>query len=275
MFTSEVSSTQGTREGIRESRERAERCPSVLNTLYRPVSLIGQFGVSLLGSAQMIGLFLSRCCKAPSQVGSICPSSKYLVNVIVMHALPADKNKDERGRHILEVGPGTGPITEKIVEKLELNDRLDLVEFDPTFAELLIKRYQNDTRIHVHTGCFIEWAKKRQTNKAAARYDVVISGLPLNIFSVKQAKESLDALKAVTSLEGSITYFEYPEIAKIKKLFLLMICAKDAYKKAEQIENAKKNFCIGFKCSTERVCMNPPPARVVHIQLQRSLFVRS
>ena len=45
---------------------------------------------------------------------------------------------------VLEIGPGTGPVTEKIVPLLRSGDHFDLVELNESFVRILNDRFQND-----------------------------------------------------------------------------------------------------------------------------------
>ena len=71
--------------------------------------------------------------------GSILPSSGYLATAL---AKPV-KNRaegDKGPRKILEVGPGSGAVTEKILAALGPEDHLDLVEINEAFVTLLRRR---------------------------------------------------------------------------------------------------------------------------------------
>ena len=46
---------------------------------------------------------------------------------------------------MIELGPGTGPITEALVEHGVNPSRLVLVEFNPTFCQLLRQRFPEAT----------------------------------------------------------------------------------------------------------------------------------
>src|SRR5688572_28298204 len=81
--------------------------------------------------------FLQQSFKHKSAVGAVWPSSKALCRAM---AEPVFRN-DERPLRILEVGAGTGPVTNELVARLETGDSLDCVELNPEFCVTLRKRF--------------------------------------------------------------------------------------------------------------------------------------
>ena len=59
-------------------------------------------------------------------------------------ALTRFVGETERTHGILEVGPGTGSVTQYIVEAMGPNDRLDLVEINSSFVGHLRERFERD-----------------------------------------------------------------------------------------------------------------------------------
>ncbi len=84
---------------------------------------------------------------------------------------------------ILEVGPGTGAVTRRIIAGMGKADSLDLVELNETFVRQLQDRFRHDPAFQAVADrarvlhCPIEQLPHEQT------YDVIVSGLPLNNFS--------------------------------------------------------------------------------------------
>jgi phosphatidylethanolamine/phosphatidyl-N-methylethanolamine N-methyltransferase len=79
--------------------------------------------------------FIKSWLENPLLAGAVSPSSRFLARVMA-HAV------DPRGHApIVELGPGTGPVTEALIEKGVDPARLVLVEYDAGFCELLAKRF--------------------------------------------------------------------------------------------------------------------------------------
>lgn len=71
----------------------------------------------------------------PRRTGAIAPSGPALARAM---ARPVDPR---RPGLVVELGPGTGPVTAALLERGVDEDRLVLVEFDPEFCRLLRERF--------------------------------------------------------------------------------------------------------------------------------------
>ena len=71
----------------------------------------------------------------PLSTGAVMPSSKALARTMARYVNPAATGP------VIELGPGTGPVTEAMVERGVDPARLILVEFNPDFCRLLRTRY--------------------------------------------------------------------------------------------------------------------------------------
>src|SRR5262245_14480028 len=71
--------------------------------------------------------------------GSILPSSRFL-----SRALVSEMRKARGPARILEVGPGTGPVTAEILRQLRPGDRFDVVEINPRFVAFLEGRFTRE-----------------------------------------------------------------------------------------------------------------------------------
>ena len=90
--------------------------------------------------------------------GAVLPSGRFLAAALTRFigngagnaAAPGDvpagarefDSEQQRGRMMLEVGPGTGAVTRRIVAGMRPDDRLDLVELNDTFVERLERRFK-------------------------------------------------------------------------------------------------------------------------------------
>jgi phosphatidylethanolamine/phosphatidyl-N-methylethanolamine N-methyltransferase len=85
--------------------------------------------------------FLRSWAGKPLQIGSVTPSSRTL-----SRAIAANVDLTSTGP-VIEIGPGTGPITEALVEHGIAESRLVLVEYDGEFCALLRRRFPQATVI--------------------------------------------------------------------------------------------------------------------------------
>jgi phosphatidylethanolamine/phosphatidyl-N-methylethanolamine N-methyltransferase len=83
--------------------------------------------------------FIRSWLEKPLSIGAVSPSGKALAR---MMAAPVDP--DVPGR-VLELGPGTGPVTEALLARGVDEERLILIEYDPGFVSLLRTRFPRAT----------------------------------------------------------------------------------------------------------------------------------
>ena len=92
------------------------------------------------GGAHRFGLadsarFLKSLIAAPRLTGAVAPSGRALARAMAAAAGPPPHGL------IVELGPGTGPVTRSLIEAGVARERLVLVEYDPGFCQLLRRRF--------------------------------------------------------------------------------------------------------------------------------------
>src|SRR5882724_111397 len=79
--------------------------------------------------------FIRSWIEKPLAIGAVTPSGRALARTMAGYVDPAVDGP------VVELGPGTGPVTEALVAQGIDPARLVLVEFNPTFCRLLRARY--------------------------------------------------------------------------------------------------------------------------------------
>jgi len=113
--------------------------------------------------------FIRSWIERPLTVGAVTPSGKVLARAMARYVDP-----DSDGP-VVELGPGTGPVTEALVQAGVAPSRLVLVEFNPTFCRLLRSRYPDATLVQGDAYSLRRLLETLLLQPAAA----VVSGLPL------------------------------------------------------------------------------------------------
>lgn len=113
--------------------------------------------------------FLRGLIARPKGVGAIAPSSPALARAIAHEIDPALPGP------VLELGPGTGVVTEALIERGVAPSRITAIEYDPDFAVRVSERCPGVTVIRGDAFNLNETLG--HTNSAP--YAAVISGLPL------------------------------------------------------------------------------------------------
>ena len=105
----------------------------------------------------------------PIRTGAVMPSSKALARAMARAVDPQAPGP------VIELGPGTGPVTAALVERGVDPSRLVLVEFNPDFCRLLRTRYPTATVIQGDAYRLRRLVETTLKEPAAA----IVSGLPL------------------------------------------------------------------------------------------------
>jgi phosphatidylethanolamine/phosphatidyl-N-methylethanolamine N-methyltransferase len=113
--------------------------------------------------------FIRTWMEKPISTGAVMPSSRVLARAMARYVDPKSVGP------VIELGPGTGPVTEALVQHGIDPARLILVEFNPDFCRLLRTRYPAATVVQGDAYRLRRLLAKQVDQPAAA----VVSGLPL------------------------------------------------------------------------------------------------
>src|SRR5215470_2802915 len=113
--------------------------------------------------------FIRTWIEKPLAIGAVTPSSRALARTMAGYVDP------KLSGPVIELGPGTGPVTDALVAQGVDPSRLVLIEFDPTFCRLLRKRYPEATVVQGDAYGLRVLLNVVMRQPAAA----VVSGLPL------------------------------------------------------------------------------------------------
>ena len=157
--------------------------------------------------------FIKQFWKDKKMIGSMVPSSKYLAAKMLDH-IPFKNTK-----LIIELGPGTGIFTEKIIQKLDVTTQLIVLELNSEF-------YQELKAKICHTNVHIKEASADKIGEIMLelgfeKADIIISSLPLANFSAKLRNSILEVVKESLNENGSFIQFQYSLNAykNLKQLF--------------------------------------------------------
>jgi len=110
--------------------------------------------------------FIKGLIARPKNVAAITPSSPALARAIAEQVDPSIDGD------VLELGPGTGVVTEALVERGLAPQRIIAIEYDPDFAEMVAERCPG---VRVLRGDAFNFPKLTGETQFAA----IVSGLPL------------------------------------------------------------------------------------------------
>ncbi len=190
--------------------------------------------------------------------GAILPSGRFLASALARFV----KHESVVERKILEVGPGTGAVTGQIVAAMGPRDRLDLVELNESFVEQLRHRFATDKAFQpvadrarvLH--CPVEELLQDDT------YDLIVSGLPLNNFSVADVQQILETLVRLLKPGGTLSFFEYIAVRRARWL----ISGRAERERLRGIGRAMHGIIGKHEIRRDWIWPNVPPAWVHHVR---------
>jgi phosphatidylethanolamine/phosphatidyl-N-methylethanolamine N-methyltransferase len=173
--------------------------------------------------------FIRSWLERPLATGAVTPSGRVLARTMARYVDP------DLAGPVIELGPGTGPVTEALIEQGVEEQRLVLVEFNPTFCQLLRSRFPRATVVQGDAYSLLSVLGPALRQQGAA----IVSGLPL---FTKPLRMRMRLLRdAFTLMRGGAPFvqFTYAVVPPIPKSL-----------SGVRVE------------ASERIWMNLPPARV-------------
>jgi len=148
-----------------------------------------------------VALFARNFFKYPSMLGSVVPSSRFLVKDMMAQV------NWERARVLVELGPGVGTITREILKRMRPDAVLVVIELNEEFVEYLGGTIR-DPRVRIIHGSAAH-VRAILAEQGLAPADYVISGLPYLNMTERQRREILDESRLALRPEGSMLLFQY------------------------------------------------------------------
>jgi phospholipid N-methyltransferase len=189
--------------------------------------------------------------------GAVLPSSRGLAKALCRELT----RRRGRGQRVLEVGPGTGAVTQEIVRRLGPGDHLALVEVNAQFVAHLRRRLATEPLFQSAADQVRLWHESIEQFVPSDPFDVVISGLPLNNFAVDEVERLLGAMRRVMRPGASLSFFEYVAIRRAKAL----VAPRTDRLRLRGIGRTLGRLCERHGAGRELVWANVPPAWVHHL----------
>jgi phosphatidylethanolamine/phosphatidyl-N-methylethanolamine N-methyltransferase len=173
--------------------------------------------------------FLRSWIEKPLHVGAVMPSSKILARAMAQFVNPKASGP------IVELGPGTGAITNALIERGVDPAQLVLVEYNPGFCALLRDRYPAATVVQGDAYSLRESLGPALKTAASA----IVSGLPLVTKPMRHRVKLLREALALSDHGAPFIQFTYSVAPPIPK--------------------SLSGFSVQ---ASERIWLNIPPARI-------------
>lgn len=142
--------------------------------------------------------------------------------------------------NILEIGAGTGPMTDEIIRCMRHADHLDVVEIHRKFYEHIRDRYGHHN-LTAHCCDILDFQPGRT-------YDIIISSLPYENIPAENSQKIWNRKISLCEPGGTISYFKYLSPFGFKHDF-------------------ERNLVEKCETNRETVLRNLPPARVYTLRI--------
>jgi phosphatidylethanolamine/phosphatidyl-N-methylethanolamine N-methyltransferase len=143
--------------------------------------------------------FIGAWFKNPLKTGAVAPSSKALARLMASYVDPHDSAP------VIELGPGTGPVTAALLHRGVRPERLFLIEYSSDFVTLLRRRFPG---VHVIQGDAYA-LKETVSAHMKAPIGAIVSSLPLLTRPEKERQGLLEALRELGKAKAPFIQFTY------------------------------------------------------------------
>jgi phosphatidylethanolamine/phosphatidyl-N-methylethanolamine N-methyltransferase len=173
--------------------------------------------------------FIRSWIEKPLSTGAVMPSSRVLARAMARYVDP------QAAGPVIELGPGTGPVTQALVKQGIDPARLILVEFNPDFCRLLRSRYPQATVVQGDAYRLRRLLETYVDEPAAA----IVSGLPLVTKPLRTRLRLISDAMTLLAKGAPFVQFTYAMLPPIPK----------------ELSGVRAE-------ASELIWMNLPPARV-------------
>jgi phospholipid N-methyltransferase len=147
-------------------------------------------------TSEDLGRFLKSWVQDPRLIGAVAPSGRALAKLMSTGLRP--------GARVIELGAGTGTVTEALLRAGVRPEDLFLLERNEAFFDVLRRRFPRCTLVPADA------LHLRQRFADSLRsFDFVVSGLPLLLFSPEQKRELVAQVFDVLGPAGVYQQFTY------------------------------------------------------------------
>ena len=151
--------------------------------------------------------FIRSWIEKPLSTGAVMPSSRVLARAMARYVDP------QAAGPVIELGPGTGPVTEALVKQGIDPARLILVEFNPDFCRLLRSRYPQATVVQGDAYRLRRLLETYVDEPAAA----IVSGLPLVTKPLRTRLRLISDAMTLLATGAPFVQFTYAMLPPIPK----------------------------------------------------------
>jgi phospholipid N-methyltransferase len=146
-------------------------------------------------------LFASNFLRNPYMLGSLVPSSRFLVDAVLASV------DWPRARVVVEYGPGVGTFTTEILRRMRSDASLVVIETNLEFVKFLGSQLADPRLILEHDSA--QNVQRILTRRGISRADYVVSGVPLGSMPKKLQSEIAVASRDALGPTGELLVYQF------------------------------------------------------------------
>lgn len=208
-----------------------------------------------------VPVFLKNAFKKPNVVGALLPCSSEVGKELTRYIVRSQKENPKKPLNILEVGGGTGAMTEVIIANLRDVDHLDVIEIGQDFCQMLHEKYDKYPNVSIHCLSILDW-------HPSYTYDFIISTLPFNSFDYELMNNSITHMTSLVTSGGILSYVAFVGIAQLKEPFLWGKKRVEHKMKMKRLKQWRSRYQIAKKI----IIKNMPPINIYHLCIVNNGF---
>ncbi len=208
-------------------------------------------------------VFLKQFFRQYHTTGALLPSGRRLASALCRYLCDDGKGSSPSGgRKILEVGPGTGAVTQRMLRYLKPNDHLTLIELNDDFVRHLNERFAEEAAFKLAADrCQLVHGRLEEL-EGEHTYDRIVSGLPLNNFAAAEVEQILNVFARLIKPDGVLSFFEYIAMRRVKQ----MLSRGSERRRLREISRLFGDLTKQHEIRCDWVWLNFTPAWVHHVR---------
>ena len=151
-----------------------------------------------------VALFARNFFKHPSMLGSIVPSSRFLVRDLMARI------HWQHARVVVEFGPGVGTITKELLMRMRQDAVLVVIELNDDFVQY-ISHTICDPRLRIVHGSAAH-VRQILSEQGLSGADCIISSLPYSLLTEAVRQEIVTESRLALKPQGSLVVFQYSRL---------------------------------------------------------------
>lgn len=181
--------------------------------------------------------FFGSFLRSPTSVGAVLPSSRYL-----SRALVGDLSQLRQGELVVEYGPGTGPMTSVIRERLPRGADYLGVELESSFCDLLQARFPT---LSFHCGSAGD-VREILAARGLPRPSRIVSGLPFASLPAAVQDAVVEGLVWALADGGEFRTFQYAHAYGMKSARRFRALMDERFERFERVGPIVRNVPPAF-----------------------------